>query len=123
MIGNISINWRVAGDVVDLGYWLRAGMEKQGYATEATVGCLTASFFYLGMPMGEIFCDPQNRRSEAIPRRIGFRKMANDARSTASEKNRMSQIWRIDPVAFARLHPENEAVVVQDASGATLPRR
>lgn len=122
LIGNISINWRVAADVVDLGYWLRAGTENQGYATEATVGCLTAAFFYLGMPQAEIFCDPQNRRSEAIPRRIGFRKMENEARSTASDKHRVSQIWRIDPVAFAKLHPENKAVMVLDAAGVILPR-
>jgi RimJ/RimL family protein N-acetyltransferase len=122
LLGCISINWRVATDVVDLGYWLRAGAENNGYATEATVGCLTASFFCLGMPVAEIFCDPLNRRSAAIPRRIGFREQEHAARSTAESKDRMSQIWRLDQATFAKLHPENESIIVQDALGARLPR-
>lgn len=122
LVGNVSINWRVSAAVADLGYWLRAGVEGRGYITEATVGCLTAAFFHLGMATAEISCNPLNVRSGAVPQRIGFRPQANDVRQTADAKDRISQIWRLDRATFSQLHPEHAAIVVQDASGNELPR-
>lgn len=57
---------------LEIGYWLRASAEGQGYMTE-TVRLLTDyAFGSLAANRVEIICDARNTRSAAVPRRLGF---------------------------------------------------
>ena len=120
MIGNISINWRVSPDMADLGYWIRASETGHGYASEAAIGCMFATFLVLGNPSVEIFCDPKNKRSAAIPARLGFSPMEHQPRKTAEGPDRMSQIWRMDRATFSTLHGSTAGFAVRDRQGRLL---
>lgn len=56
---------------VEFGYWLVGEAEGQGYVTEA-VKAMEKEFFGLGFNRIEIRCDPNNIRSAAIPKKLGY---------------------------------------------------
>lgn len=55
-----------------LGYWLGAAHEGQGHVTRAVASLLDLAFGELGLTRIEIRAAPDNRRSRAIPERLGF---------------------------------------------------
>jgi RimJ/RimL family protein N-acetyltransferase len=68
--GMHRINWRLRR--FEIGYWLRASAEGQGYVTE-TVHLLTnLAFDRLDANRVEIRCDARNMRSAAVAERLGF---------------------------------------------------
>jgi RimJ/RimL family protein N-acetyltransferase len=120
VIGSIAINWRVGPDIVDFGYWLRADEARKGYATEAVLGCTFAAFRALGSPLVEISCDPANDRSAAIPARLGYLPSEPAIRKTADQRNRVSQIWRMDRARFEKIHGANTGYTLHNADGEPL---
>jgi RimJ/RimL family protein N-acetyltransferase len=104
VLGSVSIAWRVAPDVANFGYWLRSDAVGQGYATEAVLGCMFASFMAFGSPTAEIYCDPANQRSAAIPTRLGYAALPSAIRQTADHRDRLSLIWRMDRATFRQTH-------------------
>ncbi len=56
----------------EIGYWLRASAEGQGYMTETARLLTDYAFEALGANRVEINCDARNVRSAAVPRRLGF---------------------------------------------------
>jgi RimJ/RimL family protein N-acetyltransferase len=64
------INWETRS--FEIGYWIRTSAEGRGYVSE-TVRLLTRLVFdRLGASRVEIFMDPRNTRSRAVPERLGF---------------------------------------------------
>ena len=64
------INWETRS--FEIGYWIRTSAEGRGYVAE-TVRLLTRlAFDRLGANRVEIFMDPRNIRSRAVPERLGF---------------------------------------------------
>lgn len=71
----------------EIGYWLRSSETGYGYATEAA-DCLTRyAFEKLDATRIEIWVEPENKKSRAIPERLGYvlegvlrRKVRQDAR-------------------------------------------
>jgi RimJ/RimL family protein N-acetyltransferase len=120
VIGSIAINWRVRPDVVDFGYWLRADEARQGYATEAVLGCTFAAFRALGSPLAEIYCAPANDRSAAIPARLGYLPFEPAIRKTADQRDRLSQIWRMDRARFEEIHGTVLGYALHNADGEPL---
>lgn len=68
--GLYRIQWDVPS--FQIGYWLRASAEGNGYMTEAVRLLCNCAFGTLGARRVEIRCDPRNIRSAGIPRRLGF---------------------------------------------------
>jgi RimJ/RimL family protein N-acetyltransferase len=80
------IDWAVPK--FEIGYWVRSRFAGQGYVTEAVRGIAGFAFERLGANRVEIRCDETNRRSWAIPQRLGFELEAvfrHDARATSGE--------------------------------------
>jgi RimJ/RimL family protein N-acetyltransferase len=57
----------------EIGYWVRASLEGQGYITEAVNGITQFAFDMLAAERLEIRCDTRNLRSAAVARRAGYR--------------------------------------------------
>jgi ribosomal-protein-serine acetyltransferase len=56
----------------EIGYWVRASLEGQGYISEAVHGITRFAFEVLGAERLEIRCDARNERSAAVARRAGY---------------------------------------------------
>ncbi|GAJ98370.1 GNAT family N-acetyltransferase [Geomicrobium sp. JCM 19055] len=64
------INWNVRR--FEIGYWVDQRHERQGFITEAVQGITTFAFQVLKANRIEIRCDELNRKSRAVPERLGF---------------------------------------------------
>ncbi len=64
------IDWNVMR--FEIGYWVRASLEGQGYIGEAVAGVTAFAFDVLGAERIEIRCDSLNERSAAVARRAGY---------------------------------------------------
>ena len=65
-----SIDWNVPS--FEIGYWVRASMEGQGYITESVKAITDFAFGTLMAERVQIRCDPRNERSSAVARRAGY---------------------------------------------------
>ena len=71
VIGYHEINW--ADRATSIGYWLAAGYQGQGIMTRACRFLVNYAFTELSLNRVEIRCAVKNRKSRAIPERLGFK--------------------------------------------------
>jgi ribosomal-protein-serine acetyltransferase len=71
MVGHHQIDW--LNRITSLGYWLSAEMEGRGLVTKACQALIRNAFSDLGLNRIEISCATENKKSRAIPERLGFR--------------------------------------------------
>jgi ribosomal-protein-serine acetyltransferase len=69
-----SIDW--INRNTSLGYWLAEDAQGQGTMTEVVRALVSHAFCEWDLHRVEIHCAPENRRSRAIPERLGFREEA-----------------------------------------------
>ena len=75
LVGVAGFNWiDAANHSGALGYWLDAAAEGHGLMTAAVSALLRHGFRSLGLNRIEIRAGLRNRRSRAIPERLGFRR-------------------------------------------------
>ena len=67
--GRVAIG---AADHLEIGYWVRADRNGEGFATEAARAARDLAFSIDGISRVTIHCDERNAASAAIPRRLGF---------------------------------------------------
>lgn len=70
VIGYHAIDW--PDRQVEIGYWLGAAYEGKGFMTRASATLVKYAFESLMLNRVEIQCATGNRRSRAIPERLGF---------------------------------------------------
>lgn len=70
VIGHNYIDW--ANGKTELGYWLGATFQGHGLMTRACRALTDYSFHELHLNRVEILCAAGNRKSRAIPERLGF---------------------------------------------------
>lgn len=101
----------VTQDALEIGYWIHAHHINQGLATESTAALTKVAFEILGVNRVEIRCDPDNVKSAAVPKKLGFtheatlRQRAKDAQG----KFRDSMIWSL----FAEDYPESKPATAE----------
>jgi ribosomal-protein-serine acetyltransferase len=71
LIGYNGIDW--TNRFTEIGYWLAADVQGQGIMTKACRFLVNYAFKELGLNRVEIFCAAENRKSCAIPERLGFK--------------------------------------------------
>jgi len=69
-----SIDW--INRHTSIGYWLAEDAQGRGTMTEVVRALLSHAFHEWELHRVEIHCAPENRRSRAIPERLGFREEA-----------------------------------------------
>lgn len=57
-----------------IGYWLASDYQRKGIMTQATKAMITYGFEEFHLNRIEIHCATENKKSQAIPERLGFRK-------------------------------------------------
>jgi RimJ/RimL family protein N-acetyltransferase len=71
VLGSIGATWNAAGDVAEIGYWLRADARGSGVMTRALrllVGWVTAE----GAARIQLRADVENEASRRVARNCGF---------------------------------------------------
>lgn len=74
IIGDMGLHFLEDGAQVEVGYTLDPDFQGKGYATEALTGVLDYLFFDLGKHRVTASLDPENRDSERLLMRTGFRR-------------------------------------------------
>ncbi len=74
VVGAAGLHHRHGPATIEIGYWVRTDVTRHGYATMASRALTTAAFTHLDpIDEVEIRMDTGNRRSAAVPTRLGFR--------------------------------------------------
>jgi RimJ/RimL family protein N-acetyltransferase len=97
VLGGTGLHTRVGEGAREIGYWIHADFINQGLATESSAALVRVAFEVDGVQRVEIHCDPENVRSAAVPRKLGFTHEATlRSRVPLSEKRRRdSMIWTL----------------------------
>lgn len=72
VLGGTGLHTRVGNDAREIGYWIHQGFINQGLATELSAALTRVAFDIDGVNRVEIHCDPDNARSAAVPRKLGY---------------------------------------------------
>ena len=81
----------------EIGYWVHKDHTNQGLATEITAALTKVAFEVDQVDRVEVRCEPQNVRSAAVPRKLGFQHEATLARrlKTTAGEPRETMIWTL----------------------------
>jgi ribosomal-protein-serine acetyltransferase len=98
-----SIGLRVVDDAseAEIGYWISAGAQGRGLITRATEAVIRFAFEDLGLNRVVILCAVQNKRSRAVPERLGF-----TLEGTHRERDVNPNREPMDQVVYALLRSE-----------------
>jgi RimJ/RimL family protein N-acetyltransferase len=98
---------RVGEGAREIGYWIHQDYINQGLATETAAALTKVAFEVDEVNRVEIHCDPQNVRSAAIPRKLGFMHEATLRQRVAGVdgERRDTMIWTL----FADKYPTSPA--------------
>ena len=72
VLGSSGLHTRAGAEAREIGYWIHKDYINQGLATEATAALTKVAFIIEHVTRIEIHCDPNNLRSAAVPRKLGF---------------------------------------------------
>jgi ribosomal-protein-serine acetyltransferase len=72
VVGGCGFSRRADAGALEIGYWVHAHHLRRGYATEMAASLTDAAFTVDGVERVEIHHDRANRRSGAVPARLGF---------------------------------------------------
>jgi RimJ/RimL family protein N-acetyltransferase len=106
----------------EIGYWIHKDHINQGLATEVSAALTKVAFEIDQVDRVEIHCEPQNVRSAAVPRKLGYRHEATLARRlrTTAGDPRETMIWTL----FASDYPDSPSaqtnVAAYDAIGRPI---
>jgi len=97
VIGGTGLHTRAGEGAREIGYWIHQDFINQGLATECSAALTRIAFEVEGVRRVEIHCDPENARSAAVPRKLGFTHEATLRQriSSRDEGYRDSMIWTL----------------------------
>ena len=97
LIGGAGFHVRNGPGVLEIGYWLRADHEGRGIMTRVTQALTDVARSVDGVTTVEIHVDPDNVRSSAIPRRLGYTLVeVRDTERLAPAHTGKHEIWRLE---------------------------
>jgi RimJ/RimL family protein N-acetyltransferase len=107
VLGGTGLHTRVGESAREIGYWIHQDYINQGLATETAAALTKVAFEVDEVNRVEIHCDPQNVRSAAIPRKLGFVHEATLRQRVADAdgERRDTMIWTL----FADEYPTSPA--------------
>jgi len=72
LVGGTGLHPRVGSNAFEIGYWIHVNHVNKGYATEISVALTKVAFEIESVNRVELHCDPNNIRSAAIPKKLGY---------------------------------------------------
>jgi 5-(carboxyamino)imidazole ribonucleotide synthase len=106
VLGGCGLHRRGTPATIEIGYWLRPDAVGRGLMTAAAGALRDAAFALDGISRVEIRCDVANVRSAAIPRRLGFVHVGDEAHeAVAAGETGRQQVWADDRSGSASTVP------------------
>ena len=122
VLGGTGLHTRIGEHAREIGYWIRADAEGNGYVTEAVAALTRVGFELEGLDRIEIRVEPENVRSRRIPERLGYAEEATLRGRIRNAQNEPRDV--IVYSLFGDTYPESPSARAQleafDASGAKL---
>ena len=123
VVGGSGLHPRIGDGALEIGYWLRASRIGEGLAREATAALTYVAFRVCEVDRVELRIEPQNARSLAVPRALGFveegtfRRRLPAGTDGVPRDMALFSVFRDD---FASLEMSRMAVEAFDALGRRL---
>jgi RimJ/RimL family protein N-acetyltransferase len=109
-IGGTGLHRRAGPDVLEIGYWIRVGYTRRGYAAEASAALTEVAFTVDGIARVEIRHDRGNEASRNVPRSLGFELVREEERtSEAPAEIGVDCIWEMTAPLWAELQDAGPA--------------
>ncbi len=115
VLGGTGLHPRVSPGALEIGYWIVADRWGEGLATEVAGALTRVGFETMRAARMEIRVDPANTRSQAIPRKLGYREEGT-LRGVGEPRGGGRE--RVDLTVFAMLRGE-----LAESAAAALPIR
>ena len=123
VLGGTGLHTRLGIDAREIGYWIRKDSINQGLATEVSAALTKVAFEIDKMRRVEIHCDPDNVRSAAVPRKLGFNHEATLRKRVPKDKDEVnwgdSMIWTL----FVEDYPSTPAASIKIEVYDAMERR
>ena len=122
VLGSSGLHTIADDHALMIGYWIHVDHTRQGYGTEAAAALTQVAFLINGLDRVEIYCDPDNAASAAIPRKLGYVHEATLRRRSHWPNGKVedSMVW----VIFADDFPTSPAAQLEiqafDAAGREI---
>ncbi|HEX5557526.1 MAG TPA: GNAT family N-acetyltransferase [Gaiellales bacterium] len=113
VVGGTGLHPRLDGNAREIGYWIRADAVGRGLAGESTAALTRVAFEVDGVERMEIHVDPDNVRSAAIPRRLGY-ELADGLDGNGH------LVFRMPPGVYRRSPAARAALTAYDDAGARV---
>ena len=97
VLGGTGLHTRLGEEAREIGYWIHVDYINRGLVTESTAALTKVAFEVDGVRRVEIHCDPENIRSAAIPKKLGFTHEATLRQRLVDggEEPRDTMIWTL----------------------------
>lgn len=101
LLGEAFLLKRAGVGALEVGYWLARDATGHGYATEAAAALTQVAFVFDRVQRVDLYCDPDNEKSAAVARRLGFH-----LDGTLRDRQLAAHHPRSDLMAWSLLAPE-----------------
>ncbi|MEV4255782.1 GNAT family N-acetyltransferase [Spirillospora sp. NPDC049652] len=100
--GTVGLHDRLGPGALEIGYWVHVAHTRRGYATKAAGALTDLAFGLPGVERVEIHCDVANKRSAAVPPKLGYVLLGveDGVREAPAEEGPMMR-WGITREAWA----------------------
>ncbi len=121
VLGSSGLHTRRGENVREIGYWIHVDHIGKGYATEASAALTRVAFEIDRVHRVEIYCVPNNLRSAAVPRKLGFTHEATrrEYLEGGNDTYRDAMVWTL----LATEYPASPAASANVAAFDVLGRR
>ena len=119
LVGGTGLHPRVGSDAFEIGYWIHVNHVNKGYATEISAALTKVAFEIEHINRVEIHCDPNNIKSSAIPKKLGYVYEATLRNRTENIEGEPidSMIWSILKEEYLKSPCAKAKIVAYDAFG------
>jgi RimJ/RimL family protein N-acetyltransferase len=122
VLGGTGLHPRIGQGALEIGYWIRADSVNRGLATEAAAALTRVAFEVNQVHRVEIHCAPENTRSAAVPRKLGYRHEATLRQRVPAADGTYgdSMIWTLLRSEYPDSHAASYEVEAFDVGGVRV---
>ncbi|MBY8980440.1 MAG: GNAT family N-acetyltransferase [Candidatus Lokiarchaeota archaeon] len=122
LVGGTGLHPRVGSNAFEIGYWIHVNHINKGYATEISAALTKVAFEIEHVNRVEIHCDPNNIKSAAIPRKLGYVYEATLRNRCENIEGELidSMIWSISREEYPKYPGAKAKIVAYDVFGTTI---